>query len=193
MGVFKLPDGMCEDLTQLIRKFWWGEEGGQRKVRWIAWEKLLLPKGQGGLSFRDMKLFNQALLARQAWRLIQFPDSLCVRLLKAKYFPNRDIIDTVFTMDSSPIWRAVEHGLELVKQGIIWRIGPGSHVNIWRDPWINMVPSRRITLKKGRGRIRWLSQLMVPGQHEWNDQLLNEYMYPHDVAEVMKIKLSERV
>jgi hypothetical protein len=56
-----------------------------------------------------------------------------------------------------------------------------------------MIPSRRITLKKGRGRIRWLSQLMVPGRREWNDQLLNEYMYPHDVAEVMKIKLSERV
>jgi hypothetical protein len=87
----------------------------------------------------------------------------------------------------------VEHGLELVKQGIIWRIGLGSHVNIWRDPWINRAPSRRITLKKGHGRIKWVSQLMVPGWHEWNEQLLNEYMYPHDVAEVMKIRLSERV
>jgi hypothetical protein len=44
-----------------------------------------------------MKLFNHALLERQAWRLIQFSDSLCVRLLKAKCSPNGDIIDTVFT------------------------------------------------------------------------------------------------
>jgi hypothetical protein len=26
MGVFKLPGTLCEELTQLIRYFWWGEE-----------------------------------------------------------------------------------------------------------------------------------------------------------------------
>jgi hypothetical protein len=41
MGVFKLRASTCEDLTQIIRKFWWGEEGGKRKVHWIAWDQLL--------------------------------------------------------------------------------------------------------------------------------------------------------
>jgi hypothetical protein len=36
MGVFKLPVSICEELTQLIRYFWWGEDGGQRKVHWVA-------------------------------------------------------------------------------------------------------------------------------------------------------------
>jgi hypothetical protein len=85
------------------------------------------------------------------------------------------------------------HGLDLVKQGIIWRIGLGSKVNIWRDPWICRSPSRKITLKKGRGRMRWVSQLMVPGRHEWNEQILHECMYLHDVVEVLKIRLSKRV
>jgi hypothetical protein len=26
MGVFKVPDRSCEEITQLIRKFWWGGE-----------------------------------------------------------------------------------------------------------------------------------------------------------------------
>jgi hypothetical protein len=96
MGVFKLSASMCEELTQFIRYFWWGEDGGQRKVHWVAWEKLLLPKCWGGMGFRDMRMFNQALLARQVWRLIQFPDCLCAQLLKAKYYPKGELVDTVF-------------------------------------------------------------------------------------------------
>jgi hypothetical protein len=47
----------------VIRYFWWGDEKGQRKIHWLAWEKLLLSKNLGGLGFRDMRLFNQALVA----------------------------------------------------------------------------------------------------------------------------------
>jgi hypothetical protein len=54
----------------------------------MAWEKLLLSKCCGGIGFWDMRLFNLALLARQAWRLIQDPASLGVQILKAKYYPN---------------------------------------------------------------------------------------------------------
>jgi hypothetical protein len=94
----------------------------------MAWENLLMPKNMGGIGFRDMKCFNQALLARQAWRLIQFPDSLVVRLLKAKYIPNGELVDIVFPSEASPPWRAIEHGLELLKKCIIWRIQSGEKV-----------------------------------------------------------------
>jgi hypothetical protein len=119
MGVFKLPITLCDELMQMICYFWWGEESGQWKVHWLAWEKVLMPKCLCGLGFRDMRLFNQALLARQAWRLIQLPDSLCAQLLKSMYYPRRELVDTVFLGDASPTWRAIEHGLDLLKNGII--------------------------------------------------------------------------
>ena len=107
-----------------------GEDGDQRKTHWIAWEKFTRCKGRGGLGFRDLKTFNQALLAKQAWRLIEFPDSLCAKLLKAKYFPNGDLLDTAFPTQVSPTWRAIMHGLELLKKGAIWRVGRGSNIKI---------------------------------------------------------------
>jgi hypothetical protein len=67
MVVFKPPTTLCDEMTQLIRYFWWGEEAGHMKVHWVAWNKLLLPKGLGGMGFQDLHCFNQALLARQAW------------------------------------------------------------------------------------------------------------------------------
>jgi hypothetical protein len=63
MGGFKLPAGLCEELEQMIRYFLWGEEKGQRKIHWLSWEKLLQSKCHGGIGFRDMCKFNQALLA----------------------------------------------------------------------------------------------------------------------------------
>jgi hypothetical protein len=70
-----------------------------------------VPKCHGGMGFRDLRLFNQALLAKQAWRLIEKSDSLCARLLKANYFPSRNLIDTAFIQNSSPCWQGIMHGL----------------------------------------------------------------------------------
>jgi hypothetical protein len=77
MGVFKMTKEFCDQYEKLIRDFWWGDEEDHRKVHWMAWENMIKPKCKGGIGFRDMHLFNQALLARQAWRLIQNPDRLC--------------------------------------------------------------------------------------------------------------------
>jgi hypothetical protein len=47
----------------------------KHEMNQFASNRLMLPKCMGGTGFWDMRLFNQALLARQAWWLIQYPDS----------------------------------------------------------------------------------------------------------------------
>ena len=130
---------------------WWGAENGVHKTHWCAREKLIKSKCHGGMGFRDLRIFNQALLARRAWRLLQFPDSLAARILKARYYPNGHLIDAVFfSGNTSPTWRAVEYGLELLKRGIICRVRNGSSIHIWCDQWIPREVSLSVIGKKRR-------------------------------------------
>lgn len=55
-------------------------------MTWILWEKLCIPKSEGGMGFKDLKAFNLALLAKQGWQIQQNPNSISHKILKAKYF-----------------------------------------------------------------------------------------------------------
>jgi hypothetical protein len=191
MGVFKLPLALCDALTKLIRDFWWGVERGKRKTHWVSWDKLLRTKFQGGMGFRDMRIFNQALLARQAWRLLAFPNSLCARVLKAKYYPAGDLVDTVFTGNPSSTWTAITYGLELLKKGLVWRIGNGEKVRIWRDSWLPRSSYGKILSPKGRCRLRRVSEL-IDSNGRWNEALVRATFLPIDVDVILSIKPSRR-
>jgi hypothetical protein len=161
MSIFKLPVGFHEDYMKMVRNFWWGEDENRRKVHWAAWDILTSPKNLGGVGFRDSKLMNQAMLARQCWRIIKHPNSLCARLLKSVYYPRGNILDTVFRQDGSPSWHGIEFGLELIKEGIIWRIGNGRSVHAWRDNWIARDYNLKASPGKMNNRIRRVDQLIL--------------------------------
>ncbi|KAM0908155.1 hypothetical protein ACQ4PT_015643 [Festuca glaucescens] len=191
MGLFKLPFGLLDEITQMIRDFWWGSEKGKRKAHWMSWDSMLRPKDQVGMGFKDMRLFNQALLAKQAWRLLQNPDTLCAQILKAKYFPQGLLTDTAFPGNASPTWRALEYGLELLKLGAIWRIGNGASVRVWRQPWIPRESYLLPITRQGRCRLRWVSDFLNP-DGTWNMQLLMRWFLPIDIREIVKIRTSAR-
>jgi hypothetical protein len=191
MSIFKLPMSVCDDLTRMIRNYWWGSSKGKRKTHWISWEKITMPKANGGLGFRNFRVFNQALLARQAWRLLTKPNSLCARVLKAKYFPNGALHDTVFAPNASPSWQGVQYGLELLKKGLVWRVGNGDQIRIWRDPWIPRPHSFKPISVQGDCRLRRVSALLDE-QGAWNLQLLRRHFLQVDIDAIMQIKINPR-
>jgi hypothetical protein len=137
MSVFLLPKILCNDLNSLMQRFWWGHQSTENRIHWMSWEKLGVAKSSGGMGFQDLNVFNQALLAKQCWRLWTSPDSLTAQIFKSKYYPNCSILEAQLGGKPSFAWRSIQGASKIVSDGLIWRIGTGSKVRIWGDKWLN--------------------------------------------------------
>ncbi|XP_020249957.1 uncharacterized protein LOC109827371 [Asparagus officinalis] len=102
---------LCREIEFIIMRFWWGSTSGERKIRWVRWQKVYQTKLKGGLGFRDLQMFNQALVTKQAWRIIQDPSSLVDREnISLIPLPTSPVPDRL-------IWYYEEKGCYTVKSG----------------------------------------------------------------------------
>jgi hypothetical protein len=84
------------------------------------------------------------------------------------------------------------HGLELLKQGAIWRIGSGSSVRIFRDNWIPRPDALKVQMRRGNTRQRWVSDLIDPVARAWDEQRVRECCSTRDAEAILAIKLPTR-
>ncbi|KAL0741155.1 hypothetical protein Bca4012_082668 [Brassica carinata] len=91
----------------------------------------------GGLGFREIELFNDAMLAKLAWRLINDPESLLAQTLLGKYCAHSEFLDVSCPSSVSHGWRGILAGREVLKKGLGWLVGDGSSISVWSDPWLS--------------------------------------------------------
>jgi hypothetical protein len=74
---------------------------------------------------------------------------------------------------------------------MIWRIGNGRSVRIWRDNWLPRQVELKVVSDKGRSRLVQFSSL-IDEQGRWDEGLIHRTFLPIDTEVILKIKLSER-
>ncbi|KAG2571894.1 hypothetical protein PVAP13_7KG123461 [Panicum virgatum] len=139
------------------------------------------------MGFRDFKLFNRALLGKQAWRLTTRPESLCARVLKGKYFPDRDLMSATRKRRCSEMWRSILAGRDVLKKGLIKRTDPGE-ADVWHDNWITGSNSFRPLIQLPAVGVEKVKDLFVPGTRVWDEALVRQSFVPLDAEEILKIK-----
>ncbi|GAA0159066.1 hypothetical protein LIER_15938 [Lithospermum erythrorhizon] len=96
-----------------------------KKIHWVSWTTLCKSKEEGGLGFRKTQDFNNALLCKQAWRLLTYPNSTLARTYKARYFPNGSFLTAELGTKPSYTCGSLLSIRDLIKKGTKWKSGNG--------------------------------------------------------------------
>ncbi|XP_010463319.1 PREDICTED: uncharacterized protein LOC104743986 [Camelina sativa] len=163
MSCFKLPQELTSKLTSAISKFWWKSNDKVCGMHWVAWDKMCKAKCEGGLGFRVLEQFNDALLAKQYWRLIQYPTSLMARVMRG-----------------------------LMEQGARWEIGSGCSISVWKDPWIPDRQPRPAN-GRGRllHPNLMVNHIINPITKDWHLPIVEEFMDPVDISLIRSMSVSK--
>ena len=100
---------MQEKLKRIQRSFLWGGGTDHKKIAWIKWDHVCLPKEIGGLGIKDIDAFNVALLGKWKWNMMQEKGDLWTRVLESKYGG----------------WRSLHEAGRAAKQSVWWRENHG--------------------------------------------------------------------
>jgi hypothetical protein len=87
--------------------------------------------------------------------------------------------------------RGVLHGVELIKQGVIWIIGDGKNVKIWEDLWVPKLWSRKISTPRNGNLLTYVNELINPITGQWDEQLVRDTFNEEDASMILGMPLRE--
>ena len=189
MNIFRLPKEICSEINAILAKFWWGS-GDKKGLHWYSWNRISVPKREGGLGFKDLEIFNQALLSKQVWRIMQNPNCLMARILKARYFSDGDILKAKLKKKASYAWKSILHGRDLITKGMRYIIGDGELINMWTDPWIPDHPPRPPHARGDFTEGEKVKEYFDANRLQWNEGKLREVVIDEDVERILALRIS---
>jgi hypothetical protein len=193
MSVFHLPKKLCQEITSMMLRFWWGHKEKQNSMAWMSWKKMGRAKEKGGLGFRDLELFNLVMLAKQGWRLVQNPETLVAKIIRSKYFPNGTFLEAKIGRKPSYAWRSIWNSKKLLQEGLVWRVGDGSMIRIWEDPWLPeprpYPPRLPINILDNQAKV---SKLLDLDTNWWNTELVKEIFNEEEARMICNMRVSSR-
>lgn len=153
----------------------------------MSWERLTLPKGARGLGFKEIEVFNDALLAKHAWRLLKYPSSLLGRTFLNRYCLSDGILDCSAPNSASHGWRGILAGRDILKKGLGWVVGNGCTIRVWSDNWLSTTqPLCTIGPRTSEAHNMLVSDLFLPNSTLWNVEKIKVHL-PQYEAQIRKL------
>jgi hypothetical protein len=108
-------------------------------------------------------------------------------MIKAKYYPESSILEAKIGWRPCFVWRSIFSSCDL-RDGLIWKVGNGTKIQIWKDRWLPNPTNFRINspllLLDPDATV---SELLEKNTKWWNNQLLISIFSPEEVQMILSI------
>jgi Reverse transcriptase (RNA-dependent DNA polymerase) len=140
MSTFMLPIWVINEIDKIRRRFLWHGHKEQIQRRYmspISWDMVTRPKNMGGLGVLDLKIMNQALMAKNIWHFL-------VRRTLREIDNSNEHGRPWLNIHATPFWSSLKQMEPLFSISLNYTIRNGEIVRLWHDAWQG--PLRRETL-----------------------------------------------
>lgn len=146
-STFKAPKKTISTLESIRRKFFWGGCSEDRKISWVAWDKVIAPCDRGGLGIGSLRTCNQDMLAKWWWRFQTENQALWCKVIRSIHGPTGGLHNnTSLKSNSGPWYHIVKLKDDLLGLGINLpslfkrKLGNGQKISFWHDTWLGGLP-----------------------------------------------------
>ena len=146
-STFKAPISILKKLESIRRDFFWGGSSDTKKIAWIAWDKVIGPREQGGLGIGSLKIFNQAMLAKWWWRFLLEENALWRKTIVSIHGTCGGLrVDSSSPYKSGPWYHIMRLKDDLSTYGVTLplifkrKVGNGASTRFWVDQWLGGPP-----------------------------------------------------
>lgn len=143
------------------------------------------------MGFKDIGIFNKAMLAKKGWILQQNANSLAAKIFKEKYYRNGQFVEAKLGYKPSFMQRSLLAAQKLLKASVVWRLGNGRSIFISNHKWLPNVANFQVrspvSILAAKSKF---NTLVFEDIHCWNEKLVFEIFSREEAAQICSLPIS---
>ncbi|WZY72848.1 hypothetical protein YC2023_005088 [Brassica napus] len=135
VSAFMLPNGCISSIEALCTRFLWSGNTEKKGIAKIAWSTVCLPKEEGGLGVRSIRVWNQVLGLKLIWRLLSNSPSLWADWHMSIHLTENSFWTIEPSQSDSWTWKRILKLRPLALRFCKGVLGNGLTLRFWYDCW----------------------------------------------------------
>lgn len=157
-NIFLLPKFVTKQIDALCRSYLWTGQIDKSPMALLSWENVCVPKTKGGISIKQIFVWNKDACAKLLWKILVNPCCLWTKWASTVYLRGRSLWRVNSRQDDPWSWKKLFKLRAVFSSYITTCIGEGRQTSLFYDSWL---PNGRIVDRINTDTAVWGSDLVV--------------------------------